>query len=120
MKLEVTKQNEETARHVSSGKRGLWLKEMVNIQSNLEDLQQQHPRPCAQHKILKSLGKFWTTERSQRHRGLCLKRLPTGISRVAIHLKSLIDEASSIEGDQQTTIVSPAIFLVPFRFEVRL
>ena len=47
MQLEVTKQNEETARHVSSGKRGLWLKEMVNIQSNLEDLQQQqqHPRP---------------------------------------------------------------------------
>jgi hypothetical protein len=45
MKLEVTKQNEETARHVSSGKRGLWLKEMVNIHSNLEGLRQQHPRP---------------------------------------------------------------------------
>ena len=37
MKLEVTKQNEETARHTSSGKRGLWLKEMVNVQSDLED-----------------------------------------------------------------------------------
>ena len=46
MKLEVTKQIEEAARHVSSGKRGVWLKEMVNIQSDLEDLkQQQHLRP---------------------------------------------------------------------------
>jgi hypothetical protein len=46
MKLEVIQQNEEAARHTSWGKRGLWLKEMVNIQSNLEDLQQQqHSRP---------------------------------------------------------------------------
>jgi hypothetical protein len=46
MKLEVIKQNEEAARHTSWGKRGLRLKEMVNIQSNLEDLQQQqHSRP---------------------------------------------------------------------------
>ena len=41
MKLEVIKQNDETARHTSWGKRGLWLKEMVNIHSNLGDLQQQ-------------------------------------------------------------------------------
>jgi hypothetical protein len=44
MKLEVTKQNEETAGHISSGKRwGVWLEEMVNLQSNLEDLQPQLP-----------------------------------------------------------------------------
>jgi hypothetical protein len=47
MRLDVTKQNEEAARHTSWGKRGLWLKEIVNIQSNLEDhhQQQQHSRP---------------------------------------------------------------------------
>jgi hypothetical protein len=47
MKLEVTKQTEETARHISSGKRwGVWLRETVNLQSNLEDIQQQqHLRP---------------------------------------------------------------------------
>jgi hypothetical protein len=47
MKLEVTKHNEEAARHTSWGKRGLWLKEMVNLQSHLEDLQQQHFRLLA-------------------------------------------------------------------------
>jgi hypothetical protein len=42
MKLEVTKQNEEHARRISTGKRlGVWLKEMVNPQSKLEDLKQQ-------------------------------------------------------------------------------
>ena len=47
MKLEVTKQIEEAARHASPGKAwSLWFKEMVYLQSNLEDLQQQqHPRP---------------------------------------------------------------------------
>ena len=47
MRLEVTKQIEEAARHISTGKRGVWLKEMVNLQSHLEDLQQQHPRLLA-------------------------------------------------------------------------
>jgi len=37
MKLEVTKHNEEAARHTSWGKRGLWLKEMVNVRSNLAE-----------------------------------------------------------------------------------
>ena len=47
MKLEVTKQIEEAARHVSPGKGwSVWFKEMVYLQSNLGDLQQQqHPRP---------------------------------------------------------------------------
>ena len=35
MKLEMTKQNGETARHVSSGKRGLWLKEMVRLKRRI-------------------------------------------------------------------------------------
>jgi hypothetical protein len=48
MRLEVTKENEEAARHISTGKRfGLWLKKAVNLQSHLEDLQQQHPRLLA-------------------------------------------------------------------------
>ena len=48
MRLEVTKQNEEAARHISPGKRwGVWLKEMVNLQSHLEDLQQQYLRLLA-------------------------------------------------------------------------
>jgi hypothetical protein len=37
MKLEVVKQNEEAARHTSWCKRGLWLKEMMNIRSNLTE-----------------------------------------------------------------------------------
>ena len=45
MKLVVTKQNEEDARRISPGKRGLWFKEMVNVLSRFEEPQQQHPRP---------------------------------------------------------------------------
>jgi hypothetical protein len=46
MRLEVTKENEEAARHILAGKRwGLWLKEIAN--PLLEDLQQQHPRQLA-------------------------------------------------------------------------
>ena len=48
MRLEVTKQIEEAARRISTGKRwGMWLKEMVNLQSHLEDLQQQNSRLLA-------------------------------------------------------------------------
>ena len=37
MRLEMTKQIEEAARHASPGKRwGEWLKEMANFQSDLE------------------------------------------------------------------------------------
>jgi hypothetical protein len=37
MKLEVIKENDETARRTSWCKRGLWLKEMMNIRSNLAE-----------------------------------------------------------------------------------
>jgi hypothetical protein len=48
MRLEMTKQIEEAARRISTGKRwGMWLKEMVNLQSHLEDLQQQNSRLLA-------------------------------------------------------------------------
>jgi hypothetical protein len=37
MRLEVIKENEEAARHISAGKGwGLWLKEMANLQSFLK------------------------------------------------------------------------------------
>ena len=48
MRLEMTKQIEEAARRISTNKRwGMWLKEMVNLQSHLEDLQQQGSRLLA-------------------------------------------------------------------------
>jgi hypothetical protein len=44
MKLEATKQNEETAHHISPGKRlRLSLRKMTNRLSLLDDLQQHHP-----------------------------------------------------------------------------
>jgi hypothetical protein len=46
MRLEVTKENEEAARRISPAS-GVWFKEMVNLQSLFEDLQQQHPRLLA-------------------------------------------------------------------------
>ena len=48
MRLEMTKQVEEAARRISTGSRqDAWLKEMVNLQSHLEDLQQQGSRLLA-------------------------------------------------------------------------
>ena len=48
MRLDVTKQSKEAARHISPGNRqDAWLKEMVNLQSHLEDLQQQGSRLLA-------------------------------------------------------------------------
>ena len=48
MRLEMTKQIEEAARRISTGKGwSVWLKEMVYLHSDLEDTQQQYLRLLA-------------------------------------------------------------------------
>ena len=47
MKFEVIEEIEMIARYISVGKQGLWLKEMVNVQSLFGDLKQEYPRLLA-------------------------------------------------------------------------
>ena len=48
MRLEVTKEIEEAAGHISATSDAVYeVREMGNLQSHLEDLQQQHPGKLA-------------------------------------------------------------------------
>jgi hypothetical protein len=47
MRLELTKEIERAARSISVRERGLWSKKMVNVQSLIGNLKQQHPRALA-------------------------------------------------------------------------